>query len=168
MPKIKEGTSMNVFALQQQPVPADINRIIEALVAQCPLVGPRVTISQHWVDQFTELTGDDNPIHKDGGNHEPFAVPIVPGLLILALLPRLRPDMPIDIPGTQKVIESVSCQFVRPLQVGSAVYMEVDVKEAIMDRRRGICVPCSFQLINDAKKMIARGQLDLLFAFELR
>ncbi|HEY4522476.1 MAG TPA: MaoC/PaaZ C-terminal domain-containing protein [Candidatus Paceibacterota bacterium] len=168
MPKIKEGTSMNVVALQQPSVPADINRIIKALAAQCPLVGPRVTISQHWVDQFTALTGDDNPIHKDSGDHELFAVPIVPGLLMLALLPRLRPDIPIDIPGTQKVIESVSCRFVRPLQVGSAILMEVDVKEATTDRRRGIRVPCSFQLLSDTNKMIARGQLDLLFAFELR
>jgi acyl dehydratase len=86
----------------------------------------RHVFTQHEVDAFAALTGDDNPLHQDGSvaRSGRFGGPIVHGLLVAALIGRL---LGTELPGAGTIYKRQVLHFVRPVHVGRPVEARVEV-----------------------------------------
>lgn len=82
------------------------------------------------VQQFADVTGDDNPLHVDpeyaATTH--FGKPVVHGVFLLGLASKVLGR---DFPGHGAVAVSLSAKFLRPVPVGEEVTIEVKVSEKI-------------------------------------
>jgi acyl dehydratase len=90
----------------------------------------RVITKEH-VQQFAEITGDDNPLHVDeeyASKHSRFDRPIVHGVLLLGLISKVLGR---DFPGHGSIAVGISCRFLRPVPVGSEVRVQIKVSEKI-------------------------------------
>src|SRR5205085_1571074 len=93
-----------------------------------PNTGPRLAgdfilddvhaIDESCVSRYLAAAGDDNPIHRDGPTIRRFGLsaPIVPGMLIFGLIGRAA-----DRSFAEAEVKAVSCRFLSPLAVPSAV-----------------------------------------------
>ncbi len=82
------------------------------------------------VQQFADVTGDDNPLHVDPeyAATTPFGKPVVHGVFLLGLASKVLGR---DFPGHGAVAVSLSAKFLRPVPVGEEVTIEVKVSEKI-------------------------------------
>lgn len=82
------------------------------------------------VQQFADVTGDDNPIHIDEAYAATtrFGQPIVHGVLLLGIISKVLGR---DFPGPGSVAVSLSARFLRPVPVGSTIRVEASVAEKI-------------------------------------
>ncbi|HKL88839.1 MAG TPA: MaoC family dehydratase [Salinibacter sp.] len=90
----------------------------------------RVITKEH-VQQFAEITGDDNPLHVDeeyASEHSRFNRPIVHGVLLLGLISKVLGR---DFPGHGSIAVGISCRFLRPVPVGSEVRVQIKVSEKV-------------------------------------
>lgn len=112
---------MNVQTVERKvTVGSSLNTALEALAVEGNNWGPLVTIDQNMVDTFTALTGDNNPMHKVGTRRNV----VVPGLLILGLLPKLSPlSRRTEIDGRAVVNLGASINFLLPVFVGKGIRM---------------------------------------------
>lgn len=72
------------------------------------------------VQQFLRLSGDPNPLHADleSARRAGFQAPVVPGLLLGALLSRL---VGTELPGAGSVLQGIQLQFRAPAYAGDEV-----------------------------------------------
>jgi hypothetical protein len=89
--------------------------------------GPEVEVSQAMIDQFAELTGDDQWIHTDVERcqrESPFGGPIAHGFLTLSLLGAMRPPTGFAITGYKNVINygSSGLRFLAPVPAGATIH----------------------------------------------
>lgn len=137
----------------------ELNAALQALKDEGAKWGPRVTVDQNMVDAFTALTGDENPIHKVGAE----SGAIVPGLLTLALLPKLTPlAKRSDIGGFTVINRGVVCEFSRKVPVEGTIRMGFCPETPTVDRL-GVHLPTSFWIgLEPLMKIVAKGRIELL------
>jgi len=152
---------MNVITRNPAGIPAVVLKAYGALRRDFSEWGPVVTITQEQVDCFTALTGDGNPIHKAGNPQ--MSMPIVPGLLELALLPRLLPGgLPLEVPGHIILNRKVECEFKRPVTVGTGICMRYRPHGELVLERVGVSAHFEFEIgFASTKKATANGLIDL-------
>lgn len=147
-----------------QGIPDDIRKTFASLRKQGEIGawGPLVTVSQTEVDLFTRLTGDTNPIHQVGG--EIFPQPILPGLLILAFLPKLLHGGVASLfPGYPVTLKRSTCDYVRAVPVGQHIKMRCRPDMLLGDRLSPL-VTFEFEVVvvNAAnEKPVASGTIEL-------
>jgi len=93
--------------------------------------------SQEQVRQFTELSGDKNPIHLDPevAARTPFGRPIVPGMLSAAAFTRV---FGMEFPGHGTIYLTQSLRFRRPLFVGETYVVRCKVLSTEPERHRAV------------------------------
>ncbi|MDF0601588.1 MaoC family dehydratase [Psychromarinibacter sp. C21-152] len=91
-----------------------------AMLAEAAETAP-VTVSRSQTDRYLALSGDENPIHRDpeAAAALGFAAPIVPGMLLLALI------QPLAEPVLDGTLSRLTCRFMAPLEVGAACRIAV-------------------------------------------
>ncbi len=91
-------------------------------------------ITEEDVRKFAEVTGDDNPIHLDEeyARKSRFGGTVVHGVLLLGVISKVLGR---DFPGPGSIAVSISCNFLRPVPVGSEVTTEVRIIEKIERHR---------------------------------
>lgn len=96
-----------------------------------------LTIEQRVVDDFGTAVGDRQWIHCDperARRESPFGGTIAHGMLILALLSRLRDDIAgtrFEIPARMGVFYGLNrVRFVNPVKVGARIRVRLKIKEA--------------------------------------
>lgn len=115
------------------------------------------TLTADDVQQFADVTGDDNPIHIDEAYAATtrFGQPIVHGVLLLGIISKVLGR---DFPGPGSVAVSLSARFLRPVPVGSTIRVEASVAEKI-DRYRHVRLRVFVYL---GKKMAVGGEAVLI------
>jgi acyl dehydratase len=87
--------------------------------------GPEVEVTQAIIDRFADLTNDHQWIHVDveRAKHGPFGTTIAHGFLLIALMPRYRAPLPIDVVGetTRVNYGAESYRFLSPVPAGSTI-----------------------------------------------
>ena len=91
------------------------------------------TIGQQDIALFTELTGDRNPLHFDGGmaRESLFGGLIVQGGVTSGILNALVAE---DLPGPGSVFLGVEWQFVKAVYVGDTITGRVEVTHVRQDK----------------------------------
>lgn len=90
-------------------------------------------ITQHDLDEFARISGDDNPIHVDAAYAAttPFAKPVAHGMFLFALVrAELRRHWPLAKLSEQRL------QFMAPTPVGSIVTIRLEVAKTDRDSSR--------------------------------
>jgi 3-hydroxybutyryl-CoA dehydratase len=91
-------------------------------------------ITSEDVQQFADVTGDDNPLHVDAeyAAETRFGKPVAHGVLLLGIISKVLGR---DFPGPGSIAVSISSKFLRPVPVGSTITVEVKVVEKIEKHR---------------------------------
>ncbi len=88
--------------------------------------GAELEITQDLIDDFAELTGDDQWIHVDAerARNGPFGTTIAHGLLTLSIGPRVRSLPPFDVVGHESTLNygSDGVRFLDPVPAGSTIH----------------------------------------------
>lgn len=134
------------------------------LISQLPLenlelghqVSFRHSFSQQDLEQFTELSGDVNPLHFDDSyaGHLGFKQRLVFGLLSAGLVSRL---IGVDVPGMYSLIREMNISFPRPLYPDEEIEVEGRVHEIDIEKRL-LAVKFDARRISDMKKVF-RGKV---------
>ncbi|MBT8140214.1 MAG: MaoC family dehydratase [Gammaproteobacteria bacterium] len=95
---------------------------------------PAVEISQHMVNQFAELTGDDYWIHTDpdkAKTDSPFGFTVAQGFLTLVMLPKLRSEPSYELTGFNNMLNygSDKLRFTGVVPVGASIRSRNRIKE---------------------------------------
>lgn len=90
-------------------------------------------ISEHDVQTFAQITGDDNPIHLDEeyARGSKVGTRVVHGVLLLGIVSRVLGH---DFPGPGSIAVSLGARFLRPVPVGSEVEVRVKITDKIEQR----------------------------------
>ena len=95
-----------------------------------PVVGEKasrtLTLTEHHVQSFAELTGDYNPLHFDAdfAKRTRFGALVVQGGLTTGLLHAL---VAMDLPGPGSVFLSQQWKFTAPVYIGDTITAEAEV-----------------------------------------
>jgi len=89
--------------------------------------GPPTVVSQEMINQFADVTGDQQWIHTDverAAAESPFKTTIAHGFLILSLLPALPDGSNIRLVGMSSVINygADRLRFIQPVPAGAAIH----------------------------------------------
>ena len=89
--------------------------------------GQEVEISQHMIQTFADLTGDQQWIHVDverAKAESPFGGPIAHGFLTLSMLPSVRPGNTFSVTGFGNATNygSDGLRFLSPVPSGSTIH----------------------------------------------
>jgi len=89
--------------------------------------GPEIEITQQLIQDFADLSGDQQWIHVDverARRESPFGGPIAHGFLTLAVLPSVRPPLTVDVVGYRNAVNYgiESLRFLAPVPVGSKLH----------------------------------------------
>lgn len=91
-------------------------------------------IDQAWVDRFTRAVGETNWIHCDperAARESPWKSAVVPGYLLLSLVPDLLPRLMVLLGWTTAINAGVDgCVFDTPAPVGSRVRLRASLARA--------------------------------------
>jgi acyl dehydratase len=105
--------------------------------------GPQFTITQDIIDRFADLTDDHQWIHVDveRARNGPFGTTIAHGLLVLALMPQVRPPLEFAIVGESSRVNygAESYRFLAPVPSGSTVHARMRLLD-IRERPQGTLV----------------------------
>lgn len=85
-------------------------------------------ITDKMIDGFFEITGDENPLHRDAdfAIRKGFERNVCYGMLTASFLSTLAG---VYIPGERSLIQSVEVKFVKPVYVGDVLSVEGIVEE---------------------------------------
>jgi len=151
---------MNTSAASVFSLDAELEAELQALGAKGESWGEPLTFERHTVDTFTTMTGDDNPIHRadaPGG-------PIVPGFLILSMLPKLASFSAVKSISGHTVFNKgiADCDFKRPVPIGGTIRMKFKLGERWLDRM-GVHVLFGFTIgLEPEMRAVVIGQIGLL------
>jgi len=87
-----------------------------------------VSITQHMIDAFYEVTGDENPLHRDPQHAAEwgFSSCVSYGLLTASFLSTLAG---VYLPGKYCVLHGVEIEFVKPVFEGDELHIEGTVDQ---------------------------------------
>ncbi len=88
------------------------------------------SFTQEQVDQFAELTGDDNPIHVDVeyAKETRFGTTVVHGVFLISVFSKVLGR---DFPGPGCIAVNLSARFLRPVPIDTETRFEVRVAEKL-------------------------------------
>lgn len=120
---------------------------------------PRRTIIASDLTDFSELTGDHDPLHTDADSatNGPFGKPIMHGLLGLSILAGLSSNAPKV--ATTALVDIRGWSFSRPVYVGDSVYAITEVIDLKERGRRHGEVHWYRQLLNQKDEKVQDGIL---------
>lgn len=111
------------------------SNLLEFVRSEMGTWSPPLLIDQAWVDDYTRVTRDNNPIHKAGWHSELFKGPIVPALMPLSIADSLFEGGIRGIfPGYMVIFRSI--QEFRPkrkIDIGQQVQLRYRVTEITSD-----------------------------------
>ncbi len=88
--------------------------------------GPEVTVTQDMIQEFADITGDQQWIHVDVEKavQGPFGGPIAHGLLTIALMPKVKPSYNFNIVGESSRVNygAESFRFLATVPSGSTIH----------------------------------------------
>lgn len=109
------------------------------------------TVTQDMINQFADLTGDDQWIHVDTekAKHSPFGTTIAHGFLVLSFAPKLVAEM-IELKGIRLGLNYgfEKVRFVSPIPVNSEVRMSATLTAVERDE---VKVKATMQLVFEIK-----------------
>ena len=113
----------------------DVDALNAAASDQFGEWGPALTVTQEMINQFADLTGDQQWIHVDverALRESPFGGPVAHGFLTLSLIPRLAPTSNVTLTGQSSVANygATKLRFVAPVPAGSEVHSRIRLVEA--------------------------------------
>lgn len=96
--------------------------------------GPEVEVTQDLISKFAVMTGDDNWLHLDTERcqrESPYGTTIAHGLLVLALIPRLRTPVNFEITHYAVMVNygSDRLRFTGAVPTGSTIHARSRLKE---------------------------------------
>lgn len=104
----------------------DISALREEISEEFGPWGAELTISQELIDEFADLTGDNQWIHVDAERAKdgPFGTTIAHGLLTLAILPRIRTPASFEAVGQASTVNygSDGLRFLVPVRSGDVIH----------------------------------------------
>ncbi len=118
------------------------------------------------VADFALLTGDDDPLHREGNAPSPFGEPVAHGLLGLSILAGLSSQHPRV--ATLALVGIDSWQFEAPIFFGDRVQVATSVERLEQHGRRAGRVIWLRQLLNQHGRVTQRGQFITLVSTRLR
>ena len=88
----------------------------------------QVTVSEEMMEQFLQITGDVNPLHRDAAYAatRQYVDKVVYGMLTASFFSTLAG---VYLPGRYSLIHSVETKFLRPVYVGDMLKVSGTVKE---------------------------------------
>lgn len=88
----------------------------------------QVTVSEEMMEQFLQITGDVNPLHRDAvyAATRQYVDKVVYGMLTASFFSTLAG---VYLPGRYSLIHSVETKFLRPVYVGDVLTVSGMVKE---------------------------------------
>lgn len=88
----------------------------------------QVTVSEEMMEQFLQITGDANPLHRDAAYAatRQYVDKVVYGMLTASFFSTLAG---VYLPGRYSLIHSVETKFLRPVYVGDMLKVSGTVKE---------------------------------------
>ena len=88
----------------------------------------QVTVSEEMMEQFLQITGDVNPLHRDAAYAatRQYVDKVVYGMLTASFFSTLAG---VYLPGRYSLIHSVETKFLRPVYVGDMLTVSGIVKE---------------------------------------
>lgn len=110
------------------------------------------------VEHFGAATGDRNPVHFDeayaAGTR--FGGRIAHGMLVAGLVSSALAN---DMPGPGTIYLSQSLRFTRPVRIGDAITVRLEVMEVVAEKRRArIATVCR----NQAGEVVLDGEATVL------
>ena len=127
-----------------------------------------VSLDQHKIDAFAELTGDDHWIHVDvarAAEEMPQGKTIVHGFLILALIPFMqRSVFTIRRRGKGLNYGCNRVRFIRPVPVGARVRLRQAVKDCVrLNDAVRITFDCTIEVEGETQPAIVAETLLQIF-----
>ena len=88
----------------------------------------QVTVSEEMMEQFLQITGDVNPLHRDAAYAvtRQYVDKVVYGMMTASFFSTLAG---VYLPGRYSLIHSVETKFLRPVYVGDVLTVSGTVKE---------------------------------------
>lgn len=118
------------------------------------------------VADFAVLTGDDDPLHRQGDTFSPFGEPVAHGLLGLSVLAGLSSQRPRA--ATLALVAITDWQFEAPLFFGDRVQVSTTVEQLQLHGRRAGRLTWYRQLLNQHGRVVQRGRFVTLVATRAR
>ena len=112
-------------------------------------------ITAEMMDNFMELSGDVNPLHKesDFAKEHGFNDRVVYGMLSAALISRMGG---VHLPGKYCLIQQVEVKFARPVYIGDILTVNGSVKELNDSVRQAVI---KIEMRNQNGEKVVRGNL---------
>ncbi len=113
------------------------------------------TITHEMMERFCELTGDVNPLHRDGefAKEHGFKDRVVYGMLSSALISTLAG---VYLPGKYCLIQGVDVKMKRPVYVGDTLTVKGVVKEI---HESVNCIETKITIVNQDGAIVSKGML---------
>jgi acyl dehydratase len=155
-PRDRARSAVAAHREPQQRAPAGAAKLYaeDLNLGDCWLSELRV-IEQDDVEQFAQLTGDNDPLHGRDGDDSPFGKPVVHGLLGLSVLAGLGTKHPNA--ATLALVGVDEWKFVAPVFFGDAVQAKNQIVDLQPHGRRAAKVHWKRQLLNESGRVVQEG-----------
>lgn len=89
---------------------------------------------QSEVMAFSEISGDNNPLHLDEefARNSRFGAPVVHGILVAGLISKI---IGTQFPGEGSIYLEQNLRFLKPVYVGECVVAKVKITDIILDKK---------------------------------
>lgn len=89
---------------------------------------------QSEVIAFSEISGDNNPLHLDEefARNSRFGAPVVHGILVAGLISKI---IGTQFPGEGSIYLEQNLRFLKPVYVGECVVVKVKITDIILDKK---------------------------------
>lgn len=110
-------------------------------------------VTQSDIDQFVELTGDDNKLHvdKEYAKNTPFKKPVAHGMLGASFISTV---IGTKLPGDGALWFSQSLEFLSPVRVGDTITIKAEV---IKKLERTRIIELKTEIFNQSKQKVTAG-----------
>jgi acyl dehydratase len=123
-------------------------------------------VSSDDVADFANLTGDHDPLHREGEESSPFGEPIAHGLLGLSVLAGLSSQRPRA--ATLALVGLSDWQFEAPVYFGDTVRVLTSIESLQLHGRRAGRVTWQRRLLNQNNRVVQQGRIITLVATRVR
>ncbi len=117
----------------------------------------QVIITEEMLDQFYQITKDENPLHrdKDFAKNKGYESRVSYGMLTASFLSTLAG---VYIPGENSLIHSVETKFIKPVFLGDVLTIEGTVSEK---NDMFHCFIMKVVILNQKKEKVLRGKMQI-------